>query len=252
MGVQLLKEQTKSDLTKDLRCLPCLTLLKEDDFADIIDCVQIRRLCKHEVIFLESEPLKATIVVQTGSVKIYKTASNGRELIVNILWPGEYFCYPPLKDETSNIINAMAFTDATVLMIPSEKFYSLLNKKIGDVGLSIVAGLCDKITVLSDKLDDLAFKSVQQRLLKALHDLTDGQEEENGLVTVPVNHQELASLVGTAREVVSRIISTLKEKKIVSNARARNFKINRKLLLKYIKSESKSHPTTCCGVNAKT
>ncbi|MEO5359825.1 MAG: Crp/Fnr family transcriptional regulator [Nitrospirota bacterium] len=241
------KDQTKADIPKDLRCLPCLSLLKDEDFSDITESVEVRRLCKHEIIFLESEPLKSTIIVKTGSVKIYKTASNGRELIISILWPGEYFCYPPLKDDTANIINAMAFTDSTVLLIPSDKFKALLSRKIGDVGINIVSGLCEKISILSEKLDDIAFRNVQQRILKTLYALTDGLPVEDGLVTVAVNHQELAALVGTAREVVSRIVSTLKEKKIISDSRTKNFKINKKTLLKHIKSASASKTHVCCS-----
>ncbi|MBF0319805.1 MAG: Crp/Fnr family transcriptional regulator [Nitrospirae bacterium] len=251
MGIQLIDKGTP-DIPEDLRCLPCLSLLKDEDFSDIAESVEIRRLCKHEILFLESEPLKSTFIVKAGSVKIYKTTGSGKELIIKILWPGDYYCYPPLKDDSANILNAMAFTDSTVLLIPSDKFKALLNTKVGDVGLNIVAGLCEKISILSDKLDDIAFKSVQERILKTLYALSDGLPVIDGTVTVSINHQELAALVGTAREVVSRIVGSLKEKKIILDSRTKNFKINKKTLLKYIKSASPPQAQACCGIRGKT
>lgn len=244
-------ELTKSDVSNDLRCLPCLSLLNDEEFSDISESAEVRRLCKNEIIFLESEPLKSTIVVKVGSVKLCKTALNGREFIINVIWPGEYYCYPPLKADTTNVMSAMAFTDSTVLLIPSNRFKALLDRKIGKVGLRIVSGLCETIAHLSEKIDDLAFRSVEQRISKTLYALADDLPVEDGLVTVHINHHELAAMVGTAREVVSRIVGKLKDKHVISDSRSKNFKVNKNMLLKHIKGTSSAKSYACCGAGTK-
>ena len=83
-------------------------------------------------------------------------ASEGRELIIKIMGPGDYFCCAPLCSGGNYMVRGIALEDSTLIVIPSQTFMTVLRNSVGETGWKIISGLCKRIHYLSGLLEDLA------------------------------------------------------------------------------------------------
>ena len=215
------------DVLDDLRALPCLSGLGKNDLAVMGEMTRIREIDKNEAVFEEAEPAKFFFVLKTGTVKLYKTSSEGRELVIKIMGPGDYFCCAPLCSGGSYMVRGVALENSTIIVIPSQTFMTVLRNSVGETGWKIISGLCKRIHYLSGLLESLAFKDVEKRIIAVLMTLSDRTSEQDGLVPLQISHQELASMTGTVREVVSRTMSKLKKEGIIVHTSVKGFTIDR-------------------------
>jgi CRP/FNR family transcriptional regulator len=81
---------------RELRILPCLSGLQSEDLAVLAQTATQKRYSKNEIIFQEQGQAKFFFIVTSGSVKLYKTSAEGRELVIRVMRPGNYFCCSPL------------------------------------------------------------------------------------------------------------------------------------------------------------
>ncbi|MFN3479324.1 MAG: Crp/Fnr family transcriptional regulator [Thermodesulfovibrionales bacterium] len=221
------------DVLPELRLLPCLSGLKDNDLDIIMRMARVKRFKKNEVIFEETENARFFFIIITGSVKLYKTSPQGKELLIRIMKQGDYFCCAPLYCGTYHV-NAMTMDESTLIVIPSEKFKELISGGVGGVGLKIISSLCSRVRYLSDLVENITFKSVEDRIILCLLKMAEEKETVEDIVNVSVTHQDLASMTGTVREVVSRTMSRLKKEGVVLESTARGFKIKKSGLLKLL------------------
>lgn len=222
-----------SEIIENLRFLPCLSCLKDEELALIGQMASLKRFGKNEVLFEESESAKFFFIVIEGSVKLYKISEEGRELVIKIMKEGDYFCYAPICTTDNYFVNAMAISDSTLIEIPAVDFKRMLSEVVSEMGLKIISCLCARIRHLSGLVEDLTFKDVEQRVLLTLLRLTE-EEPSNKVVTLKVTHQDIASMAGTVREVVSRVMLRLKKEGVILDTTARGFKVNKEMLIKLL------------------
>lgn len=216
-----------SEVLDDLRSLPCLSGLGNNDLAVMGEMTRIREIERNEALFEESEPAKFFFVLKTGTVKLYKTSTEGRELIIKIMGPGDYFCCAPLCTGGNYMVRGIALEKSTLIVIPSQTFLTVLRDSVGKTGWKIISTLCKRVHYLSGLLEDLAFKDVEKRVMTTLLSLSDKAPDQDGFVSLQVSHQEVASMTGTVREVVSRTMSKLKKEGIVTHTSVKGFTIDR-------------------------
>lgn len=221
------------DALPELRLLPCLSGLKDDDLGIIGRMARIRRYKKNEVIFEESERANFFFIVLSGSVKLYKTSPQGKELLIRVMRKGDYFCCAPLYCGTYPV-NAMTVDESALIVIPAEEFKGLISGGLSSVGLKIISSLCSRVRYLSDLVENLTFKGVEERIILSLLKLAEEKESDEDIVNLSVTHQDLASMTGTVREVVSRTISRLKKDGIIVETTARGLRISKAKLLELL------------------
>ena len=219
----------------DLRTLPCLSGLKEDELSLIGEQAHISTFLKNEILFREADPLNFIFIVRTGRIKLFKTSPEGRELTIKLLGSHEYFCCAPLYLDGKYSVSAMAMEDSAVVMIPSKDFKEIIGVSVSEIGLKIIRGLCSRIKYLSGLAENLSFKDVEQRILTALLHLSEEKAPKENIVSLSVSHQDIASMTGTVREVVSRIMSRLKKEGIIVDSNAKGFKIDKERLSRFLK-----------------
>lgn len=216
----------------DLRSLPCLSDLREDELSLIGERAHISTFLKNEILFRESDSLNFIFIVRTGRIKLFKTSSEGRELTIKLLGPHEYFCCAPLYLDGKYSVSAMAMEDSAVVMIPSKDFKEILSVSVGEIGLRIIRGLCSRIKYLSVLVENLSFKDVEQRIIFVLSRLAEEKSPDNNIVSLAITHQDIASMTGTVREVVSRTMLKLKKEEVIVDSSARGFKVDKEKLSK--------------------
>lgn len=230
-----------SEISHNLRVLPCLSALGDEDLALIGGKAFAKKFAKNEVIFSESDTMKFFFVIRSGAIKLFKTSKEGREIVVKIMGPGEFSCCAPLYEGGRLFMNAVAIEDSVVVMIPADNFKEMLNSSISPMGLRIIAGLCNRIKYLSNLVEDLTFKDVEQRIILTLLRLAEGKSPEENIVTLAVTHQDIASMTGTVREVVSRTMAKFKKDGIITDSSTKGFKINKDSLSHLLKRKYPSH-----------
>lgn len=229
-----------SEIIHDLRTLPCLSGLKNEDLFAIGGQAYIRTFPKNEILFRETDPVNFIFVVKTGKIKLFKTSPEGRELSIKILGPSEYFCCAPLYLDGKYSVSAVAKEDSTVAVIPAKDFKNLIGINASEIGLRIIASLCSRIKYLSNLAENLSFKDVEQRIILVLSRLAGEKSPDRNIVPLAITHQDIASMTGSVREVVSRTMLKLKKENIIVDSSAKGFKVDKEKLSKQLKQKSPS------------
>jgi CRP/FNR family transcriptional regulator len=160
-----------------------------------------------DIIALEGEPAKALYFVFSGAVKIFKTSLDGKEQILSIARPGESFNDVPVFDGAPNAFSAQAMGPVVIYGIQKRDFDKILHNHFR-VALNIINILASRVRHLISLVEDLSFRPVIRRVAKILLEYAgDGTGSVQRLT-----QQEMAALVGTAREVVARSLKALESK----------------------------------------
>lgn len=189
-----------------LKQTPVFSHLNDEELDSIIPHVVKRRLKKNTVIFHENDPSTAFYLVKTGRVKIYKTGMEGREQVLSILGDGQIFGDVPAFDGGPYPASAATMADSEIYLIRSEDFQALV-RRYPEVAIKIIKVLGQRLRQSIELVRDLSFKQVPHRLAGLLVKLSReyGADTENGrLIELPLSRQELADIVGTSRETITR------------------------------------------------
>jgi CRP/FNR family transcriptional regulator len=210
----------------DLRALPCLSGLSVKELSVISEMARVKYFNKNDVIFEEAEPVEFFFIIQEGKVKLYKTSKDGRELIVKIMGSGDYFCCAPVYSGGTHLVGAIAIGKSTLIVIPANTFRDVMQHEVSEMGWRIIGGLCNKIRSLSDLVENVTFRDVEERVMMTLLHLAE-EQETGDFVTLTVTHQNIASLTGTVREVVSRTMLKMKKQGIITDSTIKGFTIDK-------------------------
>ena len=219
------------EITQDLRILPCLSILRDEDLSSVGSLARLKKLQKDTPLFQESEPVKFFYIVKEGTVKLFKTSDEGRELIVRVMNPGDHFCCAPLYAGENYVVGAVALEDSLVIAIPAQDFKRRLRGELTETGWKVITGLCNKILYLSSLIENLTFRDVEERVVICLLRMAEEKLPEAGTVTLAVTHQDIASMTGTVREVVSRTMSRLKKEGAIVDSSVKGFTIDKERML---------------------
>lgn len=217
--------------------MPCLSGLGEEALTVICQIATLRDIPKNDIIFTESYPADSFFIIRSGAVKLYKTSAEGRELTIKVMAPGDYFCCAPIYEDGRYPVSAVALRDSTLVVIPAEEFKEMLGSSVSGLGMKIISSLCARIRTLSNLVEDLTFKDVEQRIIMALVRLVEEKSARTQLVPLTVTHQDLAAITGTVREVVSRTMSRLKKEQVIVDSSVRGFTIDRERLLRFLETK---------------
>lgn len=163
-----------------------------------------------EVLFSEGEPCQGLFVIESGEVKIFKTGASGREQILTVERAGDSVAELPVFDGGPYPASAVAIVDSTLLFVSKRDFRAFVLEH-PEVGLKVLRIVGMRLRRLVGLIEELSFTTVRGRLVMHLLRLvrTQGEATDRGIeVTLPTN-QELASQVGTVRELISRNVSRL-------------------------------------------
>ena len=160
---------------------------------------------KKDQIFAEGDLPRYVYLVNSGKVKLYKTNDYGKEYIIHIAKEGEFFGYTALIQDLPYEITAAAMEDVELSLVPKADFVQLLHAD-RNVSSRFVKMLAENITEKEEQLLQLAYDSIRKRVAEALLTL----QEREGSNTFEILREDLAQIVGTAKESVIRMVSEFK------------------------------------------
>ena len=170
-----------------------------------------KHLSEGELLFSEGEPCAGLHIIAQGKVRIFQTSVGGREQVLALNGPGESVAELPVFDGGPYPASAMAVEDTEIAFISRRDFhaYCLEHPEVALKVLSVVGGRLRRLVGI---IEELSFTTIRQRLISALLKLaqTEGKKTERGIeFQLPATHQELASQLGTVRELISRNLMRL-------------------------------------------
>ena len=183
--------------------------------ADELEFLSQRAVPRHygpgEMVFSEGEPCSGLYVVAAGHVRIFKSSAGGREQVLSIDGPGSSIAELPVFDGGNYPASVVAVDDATLLFVSKQDFQALCLTH-PQVALKVLRVVGARLRRLVGIIEELSFTTVRHRLASLLLRLAqkEGKVTAQGVeVTLPGSNQELASQIGTVRELVSRNLSRL-------------------------------------------
>ena len=202
-----------------LKQVPLFSDLPAEVLKRIGAVVLERNYKKGESIFLEGEPGEGLHFVRTGRVKIVKTAEDGREHIIKFLKAGEIFAEVLLFNHLPYPAASVAVEDSRVGLIRNEDLEKLILEN-NALALLLIRSLSQRLLYAQQKIKELALQDVPARTAELLLRLSreQGKRDAAGkpLLELPESRQELAGLMGTSRETLSRTLSDFKKRKLIS------------------------------------
>jgi CRP/FNR family transcriptional regulator, cyclic AMP receptor protein len=204
--------------TELIKKLTFFSDLQEQDLEKIANISKERNYKKNMIIFMEDEPGEAFYYIKSGKVKIYRTYEDGREHIIHIFGEGDVFGEATLFNNICYPASASIYEDASIGIIKNADLEKLV-KENSELSLKLIKLFAKKLIFAQNKIKDLTFNDVFSRTASQLIKLS----KEYGVVTekgtaikMQLSRQELAEMVGTTRETVSRVISKFKKEKSIT------------------------------------
>ncbi len=187
--------------------------------AAVLDSAARLRLPAGTILRGVGEPGPHLELVVDGLLRIFVTAHDGRTLTVRYGRAGDLLGLVSLfRDEYAMPGSIQAVTDADILSLRPATVRRLADTEI-EVARAMLAELSERVVTFVDEIPDNVFSNVRQRLVRHLLDLATDRQQGRMLVAT-VSQQDLADAVGTAREVVVRILRDLRHDGLVTTSRA--------------------------------
>ena len=195
-----------------LQSIPLFSNLDEKDLSDIAGLLIKRKVPRDAVIFEEGTLGDYMYLIQEGQVKVTKMSEDGREKILEMFGPGDFFGDMSLFDREPRSASIKT-TKACVLMAWSRHDFLELLRQNPDVSMQVIQELSRRLRDADEQIRALLFERVEGRTRQLLVRMARETvaDRPDRLATPAITHQQLADLVGTSRETVTRVIKELKE-----------------------------------------
>jgi CRP/FNR family transcriptional regulator/CRP/FNR family cyclic AMP-dependent transcriptional regulator len=199
-----------SEAIDTLRAIPLFSNVTDEDLEQVASHLIERRFPRNTTIVEEGLAGDYMYVIREGRVKVTKLSEDGREKILEFLDAGSFFGEMALLDRAPRIASVKTLKPVKLLALSRTDFLNLLRKS-PDLALSVIQELCKRLRTVDDQASALSFQRVKDRTKGLLQRLARDPHEEGGRVTPPLTHQQMADMIGTSRETVTRVVKDLKQ-----------------------------------------
>lgn len=167
----------------------------------------IKSYPKSAILVSEGDQTDCLFVIQSGKVKAYVADEDGKELILNIHGPGDYFGEIALLDDAPRSASVMTLEDTRCYVISKRDFRECL-AQYPSIALTLLQHLSQRLRSLTENVKSLALMDVYGRVARALLSLA---QDQNGRLVIEqrLTQKDIANMVGASREMVSRILKDL-------------------------------------------
>lgn len=202
--------------------------LPQEHITEIEKIAVDKHYNKGDIIFYDGDDGIGFYLVAAGSVSVYKLSPDGKEQIFHIVKEGETIGAVPVFSGKSFPANARALSKTQLLFFDRTKFIELISGK-PDLTMNILALLSMRLREFTIQVENLSLKEIPGRLASYLLYLSQEQGNKD-LVKLNISKVQLANLLGTGPESLSRALGNMKTKKLIEEVDTNIRLINRDLL----------------------
>lgn len=204
----------KGEKLEDLKKIPIFSALNDEELKEIQHYLAKENFKKKQEIFSEGDPSDWFYILINGKVKITKMSVDGREIIIELISPPDFFGGFAVLKGFPYPANAVAMEDSNVIKISRHNLLKIIDR-FPNVMYDMTANLGDRIREFHDTLKNIAFERVESRIVSLLLKLADkiGEKRDNKkiLINMRLAKQDIAEMVGTTVETAIRVMSKLKK-----------------------------------------
>ncbi|NOQ46809.1 MAG: cyclic nucleotide-binding domain-containing protein [Desulfobulbaceae bacterium] len=173
----------------------------------------LKQYQRGETIFFEGDKANGFYMAVEGKVKIFKMSFEGKEQILHIFGPGEPFGEVPVFHHKHFPANAVTLAKSSLLFFPRHEFVNLVVEN-PSLALNMLAMLSLRLRRFATQIENLSLKEVPGRLASHLLYLA-GEQGRDDMVILDVPKGQLASLLGTSPETLSRIFAKMTDEGLI-------------------------------------
>ncbi len=188
--------------------------LPQNQIDDIKQIAVEKKFRRGETIFSEGDEGDGFYIVAEGRVKIYKVSPEGKEHILHIFGQGEPFGEVPVFTGKKFPASAEAIAAASLIFFPRTAFVDLISRN-PSLALNMLGVLSKRLRQFTVQIENLSLKEVPGRLAAYLI-LLAGEQQNMGTVQLNISKGQLASLLGTIPETLSRILGKMTEHGLIT------------------------------------
>jgi CRP/FNR family transcriptional regulator len=203
-------------ITNIFNVCPLFAGLKKSEIEEIAAISDLRHLLKGQLLFTQGDLAHAFFVLASGRMRVYKLSSSGREQTLVTPMPGTSFAEAALFADKRYPAYCSALDDSDVIVIDKGKFISFVEKH-PQVALNMIAQMAERLRLFAGKIEQLSLMGVVPRLAEYLLEKTDDECD----VALDIPKSELASLLGTVPETLSRALAKLKSNGLIKEVGAK-------------------------------
>lgn len=210
--IERVKTRSQPDLAL-WRQVPFLHELSDETLTALAGVAVQQQFTQGQMLFLEGEPTAGLYLVEQGTVKVCRYAADGREHILQLMHPGDTFNDVSALDGGPNPACAVAFTDGSAWVVPRPALRTVVAAQ-PELAWALIESISRRARYLVGVVQDLAMRNVKGRLARLL--LDQAEAAERGQPVPALTQEEIASRLGTVREVVGRALRSLAADNIIA------------------------------------
>ncbi|HEX7285335.1 MAG TPA: Crp/Fnr family transcriptional regulator [Candidatus Angelobacter sp.] len=211
-----MKTSASTQAIETFRKVPIFADLSPAELNFLAERAVMREYPPGALIFTEGEPCAGLFVVEHGHVRIFKSSPGGREQVLAVEGPGSSVAELPVFDGGNYPASTAAVDHARLYFVSKQDFHSLclVHPKVALKVLKVVGARLRRLVAI---IEELSFTTVRSRLISSLLRMAkSGKKTAAGVeIQLPASNQELASQIGTVRELVSRNLSRLQAERLI-------------------------------------
>jgi CRP-like cAMP-binding protein len=199
------------DVISMLRRVPLFTELSDQQLGAIAERSTRKRYERDSTVFSEGDLCLELLIVEQGSVKLFKSAPNGRQQLMGIERSGNTLAEIPVFDGGRYTVTARAIEDTALLRVDAEHFRKVCLQQ-PEVAVKLIKVLGHRLRHVERLVEELSFSTVRGRLIMHLLHLAEEYGKRDGSSVdfeLKENNEELAARIGTVRELISRNLGRL-------------------------------------------
>jgi CRP-like cAMP-binding protein len=200
-----------------LRTVPIFSELSEEDIASLAHLALRKRYPKDTVVFFENEEGDFFFTILEGRIKVTILGDDGREVILSVLGPGDFFGEMALLDNEPRSATAIAVEESELLSLHRSDFQSVLNDN-RSITSALIRVLSSRLRRANHQISTLALLDVYGRVARVIVDMAreEGKRLRDGRIAFRrATHQEIANRIGTTRETVTRMLKDLERQGLI-------------------------------------
>jgi CRP/FNR family transcriptional regulator, dissimilatory nitrate respiration regulator len=199
-----------------IAAIPLFEGLPREQHKNLFDIAKKKTFKRGEIIFSEGDEGIGFYIILSGKVKIFKLSAEGKEQILHIMEAQEPFGEAAVFAGENYPASAQALVETKVFLFPRRLFVDLISKN-PSLALNMLAFLSLRLRKLSSLVEDLSLKAVPGRLAAYLLYLSD-RDAKADILELDISKNQLASLLGTIPETLSRILKRMDKDKLIKTS----------------------------------
>jgi CRP/FNR family cyclic AMP-dependent transcriptional regulator len=193
--------------TAVLKAVPLFASFPDEQLRLLTPVITRRSLPRSTTVMASGDPTDSLYIVLSGRLKVMMSDAEGKEVILSILGPGEFFGEMGLIDDAPRSASVVSIEACELLSIAKRDFKKCLAENF-EMAQAVMRGLVKRLRDADRKIGSLALLDVYGRVARLLLDMSETVDGEK-IVTKRLPKQDIAKMIGASREMVSRVMKDL-------------------------------------------